>query len=264
VQPEAGGLRVFSRDLTSGRETQVEAKVVLDPSTDNMVEIPGGTLSVRDARAPLLAVNGRDVQIATFYLDRYEVSNAEYRVFLESTGYPPPAHWDEVRPVEDDRLPVVQVGFLDAQAYAEWAGKRLPSFPEWLWAARGSENRIYPWPDPVLGEYRGNVFRPLEPKFSKDGDYYHQNVEPVEAHPEACTASGLFNMLGNVREWTETFVAQPVDGHLEPRSGKRLIAGHDWHAAAKAHDLTTFAFSDIEREFAEYTLGFRCALSKEP
>ncbi|MEM7306492.1 MAG: bifunctional serine/threonine-protein kinase/formylglycine-generating enzyme family protein [Planctomycetota bacterium] len=249
----------FSRDLRPGEEVVVEPS----PSPERrrgMIWIPGGTLSIREPDAAKLAINFRDVAVAGFWLDETEVTNEQYRAFLDDTGHAPPRHWDSIATGRHDELPVVQVGWLDARAYAEWAGKRLPSFPEWTWAARGVEERTYPWPGAVPGEYRGNTLQPLVPDFSKTPDYYLDNVEPVRSHPDAATESGLYHMFGNVREWTESFLGEPVGNGFEPRRDLRLMAGHAWHAAEKQHELWTFAFAGVESDYGDYLTGFRCAL----
>jgi serine/threonine protein kinase/formylglycine-generating enzyme required for sulfatase activity len=261
----AAGARVFARELARGEALEIRTLAREAPvDVQDMILLPGGTLALRDADRPLTAVNQRDVAVQGFYLDTHEVSNAEYRAFLDATGHPAPRHWAEIERGTHDRLPVVQVGYLDALAYAEWRGKRLPSFPEWLWAARGAENRLYPWPDAFPGALRGNVLHPLETRFAWETEDYLRLASPVDSHPDARTASGIFHLFGNVAEWTESLPGEPVEGGFEPRLGQRLIAGHDWFAGAKLHDLTTFAFNSIERTFADFSTGFRCALSAEP
>lgn len=69
-------------------------------------------------------------------------------------GILPPVTWPEAQ--RHPRLPVSNVSWREAQLYAEWVGKRLPSYAEWQWAACGKESRIYPWPDPVPGTLLGN------------------------------------------------------------------------------------------------------------
>jgi formylglycine-generating enzyme required for sulfatase activity len=81
------------------------------------------------------------VFIAGFYLDRAAVSNAEYRAFCDATGRPRPGTPGAGSPSD----PVVNAARADAKAYAEWAGKRLPTEDEWEWAARGGRSPLYPW-----------------------------------------------------------------------------------------------------------------------
>ena len=100
--------------------------------------------------SPIHAVN-----LAPYYIDRFPITNVEYERFIQSTDYPPPAHWHGARSRHEEvNLPVVGVNWHDATAYAQWAGKRLPTEAEWEKAARGVDGRIYPW-----GDNFGNYIR---------------------------------------------------------------------------------------------------------
>jgi len=262
VRYENGPPRTMVRELRAGERERIEVRPPASPGIrTGMVWIPGGTLALRDEDAPTLALNGHDLPIEGFWLDATEVSNGAYRAFLEATGHPAPPYWARVES-EHDALPVVEVSWEDARAYSEWAGKRLPSFAEWTWAARGAENRLYPWPEWRAGEPRGNVFARLAEHYV-DMDAYFRYAAPVDSHPEARTASGLFHLFGNVREWTESWVPVPDAGSWRPDPRARLVAGHSWYAAEKGHDLTTFALQGIERIYASSMTGFRCALSQD-
>jgi serine/threonine-protein kinase len=259
------GRRSFARYAASGEEVSIDAVAAAHQTAPGgMLWIPGGVLRVRDADAPLVPYNGADVPVAGFWLDATEVSNAEYDRFLAATHHPPPTHWAHVGPEHGD-LPVANVSWLDARAYAEWAGKRLPSMPEWTWAARGAENRIYPWTDPERGQYRGNTGHPYERlTYPASERQYFASVEPVTSRPEARTPEGAYHMLGNVAEWTESMCPQVEDGGgFAPRPFTRLIAGHEWDAAkvGPGHTLETLGFLGIEASFAEFRTGFRCAYS---
>ena len=111
-----------------------------------MVRVPAATLRLQpdfpSRWCPLLL---GPVEVEAFYIDETEVSNAEYRAFLEATGHSKPSHWDQLpSDPPTDELPVVGVGWHDARAFAEWKGKRLPTHAEWELAARGPDSSLFP------------------------------------------------------------------------------------------------------------------------
>lgn len=254
------GIREFTRIVRRARPLQIHAVLRGSPDETGMVRIEGGTLSCADM--DLCALNGREVSVPAFLLDACEVSNAEYRRFLEATKRRPPAMWGQILPEHDD-LPAVDMDWHDALAYAEWAGKRLPTFAEWTWAARGATAQIYPWANPIQGQYRGNTRHPREATWTarQHQRAYFRCAAAVRSFPDACTTSGLFHMLGNVGEWTESIGCERVDGVYQPRPDLRFAAGHAWDIEVTTHSLATWAIKGPERPYATPRRGFRCARS---
>ena len=81
-----------------------------------------------------------------FFIDIYEVTNQDYKKFVEDTKHNPPFHWPEgIIPNNRENHPVVYVNWFEAENYCKWMGKRLPTEQEWEKAARGEEGNIYPW-----------------------------------------------------------------------------------------------------------------------
>lgn len=228
----------------------------------SMVLVPGGTftLGAREtqfAREDEFPTN--EVTVDNFYMDVHPVTNAQFRRFVEATGYvttaevapdweemkkqlppgtpkPPdsllvpaslvfhsPSHrvnmqnyqsWWEWVPganwrhplgpgstIEDlDNLPVVHISWYDANAYAEWAGKRLPTEAEWEYAARGGNNDfIFPWGNELVTPERANYWQGEFPYYDDIEDAY-EGVAPVKSFPP--NGFGLYDMAGNVWEWT--------------------------------------------------------------
>ncbi len=88
----------------------------------------------------------RRIDLPGFYIDKYEVTNRQYYIFIQATDHKPPRSWRVPKyPAGWERLPVTDVTIFDATAYAEWAGKRLPTEQEWEKAARGPNDFLYPW-----------------------------------------------------------------------------------------------------------------------
>ncbi len=127
----------------------------------------------------------RPYDVAGFWIDRYEVTNAAYRKFVKATGHAPAAFDDD--PVFNaDEQPVTGVLYEDATAYCKWAGKRLPTEIEWEKAARGTDGQIYPW---------GNTEDLSRACISGDAPV------SVKAYPRDVSPYGVYDMAGNVSEW---------------------------------------------------------------
>jgi formylglycine-generating enzyme required for sulfatase activity len=173
----------------------------------SMILIPAGEFQMGDAAkikwsseifsmTPSLKgySNERPVNIVyldAFYLDKHEVTNEQYKKFMDATGYKAPDYWDDPN-FNIPNHPVVGVSWFDAEAYCKWAGKRLPTEAEWEKAARGVlVGRIYPCGDSLShndANYGGT--------FGKDGWEF---TSPVGSF--APNGYGLYDMAGNVNEW---------------------------------------------------------------
>ncbi|MBL8858091.1 MAG: protein kinase [Planctomycetes bacterium] len=257
------GTREFARLVSGREEVRIKTRVSTQaPSIEGMVRIEGGILRLRDG-IPLSPLEGRELVIEPFLMDATEVSNAQYQRFLTETGHPPPPDWTVIRSGASDALPVANISWRDAQAFAEWAGKRLPTFAEWMWAARGAEARLYPWSVLDTGEWRGNTQRARTIVEEAGGpQYYLANATSVDSDADARTPEGLFHMLGNVSEWTESVLAEWTPDGFIPRVGQRFVASAAWDTANKAgvqRTLAWFAHDGIEQPYANYRTGFRCA-----
>lgn len=247
--------------------------------THGMIRIEGGTHSwalLNAARAPEtplehLPVHAHfPVEIAPFYLDAHEVSNADFRQYLDATRPPAidgvspphphmPLHWErkDFAPPPDD-LPVVGVTWTAASAYAAWAGKRLPTLAEMRYAATGVSNS-----EPVAME-RPNIGHHLPNDLSRkqEWDYYRDNVDPVKAN-EDCGTPGLMNLTGNVREWTSTFTVDPIDETYQTSPTTVYVAGSSWDSSKTdlVPAIMQYGISDRHRSIR---IGFRCARSEAP
>ena len=120
-----------------------------NPGTRGMVYIPAGSFAMgNDGDFPDDEKPRHTVYLDAYYIDKYEVTNKQYKKFVRSTGHRAPAHWvNGSYALGEEKHPVVGVSWEDAQAYARWAGKRLPTEAEWEKAARGNDDRIWPWGD---------------------------------------------------------------------------------------------------------------------
>ena len=264
------GFCELTRYLELGDVETIEA--IIRPTAEvvrsGVVQIPGGRLSPGhggDDPEGMLPMEPFD--LPAFWIDECEVSNREYVEFLEDTGHPWPESWTRATYRREwDDLPVVEVTWFDSVAYAEWAGKRLPSQGEWELAARGEEGRLYPWgDDPRLGQRLGNVERPLSRDWSNTAEavaLYLENAQPVRSHPEARTPEGLYHMLGNVSELTESMMQELVRGKVHTFPFRRALRGGAWDLTRGQRNLGTHGW--IPAFYPQNNVGFRCAKSVNP
>ncbi|XP_072136739.1 formylglycine-generating enzyme isoform X2 [Mobula birostris] len=215
--------------------------------TNQMVLIPGGMFTM-GTDEPVIPQDGegpaRKVHMKEFYMDMYEVTNAEFERFIKDMDYVTEAEtfgdsfvfegllskkvksgitqavaaapwWLPVKDASwkhpegpDSNItkrmdhPVVHISWHNAVAYCAWAGKRLPTEAEWEYACRGGlENRLFPWGNKLhpKGQHYMNIWQGDFPQQNTADDGY-ANTAPVTTFPP--NAYGLFNMVGNVWEWT--------------------------------------------------------------
>ena len=164
-----------------------------DPRLLHMVLVPAGEFHMGSLDDDRFAEGDekpqRVVYLADFYIDKLEVTNIEYKRFLDATGYRPPEKWREGQyPVGADFYPIAEISWWEAMAYARWVGKRLPTEAEWEKAARGDDARRFPW---------GDEFDPDLANILKD-------YAPVASYFAGESPYGAVNMAGNVAEWTAT------------------------------------------------------------
>ncbi len=132
-----------------------------------------------------------------FYMDKYEVTNGQYQAFLKDTGHAAPVLWSDAEIKGKESYPVTRVSWYDALMYCKWAGKRLPTEEEWIKAGWAQGKTNYPWGvniDPGIANTAESGFAKPVPV----GSYVSQN--------------GVYDMVGNVMEWTSTEKAQPSTG----------------------------------------------------
>ena len=162
------------------------------------------------------------MQMAGFEMMRYPVTNALFRAFVDEMGYQPNDPANFLREVGADHEPVTWVSLSDANAYAAWAGGRLPTDAEWQYAAGGPDCTHWPWGD----DYD-------KTKLNADGP----SLDPVDAHPDGASAWGLMDLCGNAWEWT----AGPIDDGRHSfaliRGGSHYRARHFWHIAGGPHPV---------------------------
>jgi len=200
----------------------------------------------------------REIFVDAFYLDRYEVTVARYAAFMKDTGnLKPPDEWETVDLKNGGDLPVVGVNWQDASGYCHWAGKRLPTEAEWEKAARGNDERKYPWGnDPPTAE-RARYGKPYENPVYRDG------VARVGSHATDRSPFGIFDLAGNVTEWvadwfSESFPEGDVRNPKGPDSGSgKVLRGASWYEPAERLGVTKRWHANPSSR--NEGIGFRCA-----
>jgi len=198
------------------------------------------------------------VRVKGFWMDRTEVTNADYRRCVASGACSPPAERKRFDDPASANDPVLWVNWFQARAYARWAGKRLPTEAEWEYAARAGRTTRFPWGN----EWRGGMVN----NFGATGKDRWSGASPVGSFP--ANRWGLVDMLGNAWEWVEdvyheSYVEAPVDGRAwnqvsgGPRKPKRVLRGGSY-----LDFPPKLRFSRRESRSPDSwsrTTGFRCA-----
>jgi formylglycine-generating enzyme required for sulfatase activity len=231
-----------------------------------MVYIPSGEFLMGGEGGVANEAPAHTVYTSAFYIDRYPVTNTEYKRFVDATGHPVPYcdaewanageyNWDsEARtpPPGKEHHPVVLVSWEDARAYAAWAGKRLPTEAEWERAARFTDGRRWPWGDEFIKD-RCN---------SKEGG--PGSTTPVGGYsPDGDSQEGAGDMVGNVWEWTTSlFRPYPYDANDGRESlkagGWRVLRGGSWQNDLDRARCT----ARLDGDFVFFNnVGFRCAVT---
>lgn len=308
---------------------------------EGMVWIPGGKFTMGSEDETATRVEGPEylVEVSGFWMDTHEVTNAEFREFIEATGYKTiaerPVDWEELKkqlppgtprppeealqpgslvftpphqavPLDDysrwwawqtgadwqhphgpgssiegkDNYPVVHIAYEDAQAYADWAGKRLPTEAEWEYAARGGKgNEAFAWGDELMpdGKYLANFFQGNFP-YNNNGQDGFTGAAPIKSFKP--NGYGLYDMIGNVWEWSsdwyrpDTHARNQLAGMAacknptgpessydptEPYAEKRVIKGGSFLCSEQyCSNYRPSARMATSIDSGQEHLGFRC------
>ncbi len=245
---------VDASDLAGQRSRKGELvgvfREVREILANGMVRIGGGTTDLQRSPGDHVLLQGAIV-LDEFYIDQTEVSNREYKAFTEATGHSPPHSWSATSVWESIAdLPVIWLSLADAEAFARWKGKRLPSLWEWQRAARGPGAMLFPSGDKLPAV---DSDPPLVP-FGSNADAilksYLVGVTSVHAPAPWDPRDGLWHTFSNVRE---------LSGTVDLRQAAVFLLGRDWRQPSDLGDLRDFTTAPLHLPAA--SSGFRCAKS---
>ena len=249
--------KIFPASHAVIAKAEVIAKKGAPNDTGSMALIPGGKFIMGsnerwDDEAPEYIE-----LVEKFYIDRYEVTNTEYKKFTYDTKRETPYHWrpNGKIPKNKKNHPVIYVNWHDANAYCKWKGKRLPSEQEWEKAARGETGNIYPW---------GNTWALDKSNHPYKGS---TGTEPIGSYPNGKSPYGLYDMSGNVWEWVDSFYLPHPGNDInrgEYGRDKRVLKGGSWFDCLSygcGLSAPTFNRSFFTPEVKNNSFGFRCAKS---
>lgn len=223
----------------------------------DMVMIPGSKLSFKvtagDEFIPYPEINGKTISIDSFLIDRYPVTNEQYYEFLTASGYRPSdttrflRHWvSGIYKLGQEKYPVVNLSLEDMMAYANWAGKRLPTEAEWQLAAQGTDGRLWPWGNEFHGAVCNNSFG---------------RSSPVDAFPKGQSPYGAMDMVGNVWQMTSDMYFNGINYFTIIRGGSYYKPESSWwyvQGGPQQLDKSQMLLMVSPGFDRSSTLGFRC------
>ena len=247
----AAGLAVVA--LAAGTWFAVSLRRSAEPIPARIVT-PSGEMELVPAGVFLFGERKQAVLIPAYYIDKTEVTNAEYEKFCKETGHKLPEGFPRDKP----DYPVVNVTIEDARAYAKWAGDRLPTAKEWEKAARGTDGRLYPWgnqPDPA----RANIGT--------------EHVRPAGDLPAGQSPYGAMQMIGNVWQFIDEVVKPSAEAvkNLEHALTPAPTAAEPWYPIRgesfhykQLDDHAIWDSAMVPGRMAAPDVGFRCVRDVPP
>ncbi|HEX5702259.1 MAG TPA: SUMF1/EgtB/PvdO family nonheme iron enzyme [Pyrinomonadaceae bacterium] len=225
--------------------------VVIPTPPSGMVYVPGGEFRMGNDLGDEHERPAHMVTVRPFFLDQHEVACRDYEKFVKATNHRLPPGWVKGNcPNSSHQNPVTGVDWYDANAYAQWSGKRLPTEEEWEFAARGTDGRLYPWGN----QWRNNV--------ANAGDATVRHFANVGSYPDGKSPFGVMDMIGNAWEWTATeFRAYPGGQAPDQNQAElRVIRGGYWGSTPGKATATFRKGWDARGALVGYAnTGFRCA-----
>jgi sulfatase modifying factor 1 len=218
----------------------------------SMVEVPAGWFWMGEDNDRRSNRPKREVYLDAFAIDRMEVTNAEFALFMNETDYVVEG-WDPSLLAEHANEPVVGILWKDADAYCSWVGKRLPTEAEGEKAARGTDGRRFPWGDR------------WDPTLANTQEGSLNTLAPVGSFPEGASPFGALDMAGNAAEWVADYYDAAYYTYAPDRNPKgpleildHVLRGGSW--ASPKEQAQTFFRNSSHSVLPNPRVGFRCAM----
>jgi len=255
--------------------TTVEATATLDVFPTLIASMPEEVTDAQGIRMRLIPAGeftmGSDlinserpihtVYLVSFYMDVYEVTNQAYKKCVEAGACNKPflvsssTHFDYFDNPEFANYPVITVTWRMAKSYCEWRGSRLPTEAEWEKAARGTDARLYPWGDNYSCDFANMVIQ---------GVPCVGDTTEVGSYASGISPYGIYDMAGNVGEWTSSVLKPyPYDAN-DGREGQtaaqtfHVVRGGGWYYIDETYSRTSKR-NELPPNTHDPDIGFRCA-----
>lgn len=281
--------KLSSKDVNNTTTEATTSKVIVT-DTSKMIRFEGGTFTLGSNDRTPIEAPAYETTVAPFYLDVNLVTVANFRKFIEATNYETEAEsfgdsgvfdfksyrWMLIKgatweypfginaPKAENNHPVTHVSWNDANAYAKWIGKRLPTEKEFEFASKNSKNLKYPWGNTVLKDSKimANTWngKTIQDQNIKDGYFY---TSPIGAFSKS--ESGIYDLVGNVWQWTAT-IFTPHDKNIPFKINTNIVVtkgGSFMYDQALELSYTNTFRAQNSKESSLFNTGFRCAKSDE-
>lgn len=255
-----------------------ETSPLADAIPSGMNKIPGGKFVFKTTRGddfiPYPKSTPEEIQITTFLMDKFPVTNIQFKRFIEATHYKPNdgtnflKHWNNNTIQKgEENFPVVFVSYEDARAYAQWAGKRLPTEVEWQYAAQTSALNEWPWKQtkPVKRKLQYvtetltvSSLEGINPGVCNLGD---GNIYPVGKYPKGANAFGLQDLVGSVWQLTNDLYESGSYRYIMMKGGSYFKPSSSWwyvQGGPRELHYRQFLLRVSEGFERNATVGFRC------
>ncbi|MFH1699855.1 MAG: SUMF1/EgtB/PvdO family nonheme iron enzyme [Candidatus Zixiibacteriota bacterium] len=237
------------------KKPEALAEIPIEP---DMILVPGGIFIMGDSTEGDHNPS-HEVSIDSFYVDKYEVTNAQYYKYCQEADANLPEFWGKAEfrsGMNYPNHPVTAISWSEARAYAEWAGKRLLTEAEWEYSARGGLIcKKYPFGDEIDSNLANYTISGVAKGSMPVGSFAPNNY-------------GLFDMAGNANEWTSDYYSEsyysfsPDDNPTGPEKGKfKVIRGGGWHTGPYCNRV--FFRNALPGNWRDFNIGFRCAKNIE-